>query len=213
MPCRASWIPVTEAGARFGRVRTREQAGIALPEANDTVGALFAGFTVDSLDDRLWPAQGGRFAAQADWNLEDLGATHRYWRLRFEGRLGRGLGRKAAMQLDGLFGVSGQDLPVYDHFRVGGPTLVPGYRFEELKGAQAMAGSVSVRYAVLGSLRLVGRAGAGNVFAKTGDITFSHLRWGVGTGLYLPTPIGPGSRELGGPDGGKKRGCLARGGD
>jgi NTE family protein len=192
-----------EAGARFGHVRTREQAGIALPEANDTVGALFAGFTFDTLDDHLWPEQGGRFGAQADWNLDDLGATRPYWRLRFEGRLGRGLGRKAAMQLDGVFGLSGQDLPAYDHFRVGGPTLLPGYRFEELKGAQALAGSVSVRYTVLGSLRLVGRAGGGNVFAETQDITLSHLRWGVAAGLYFPTRVGPVSLEFGVRDGGK----------
>ena len=64
---------VLEAGARFGRVKTREQAGVPLLEANDSVGALFAGFAVDTLDDLRWPAAGGRFAAEGEWNLDGLG--------------------------------------------------------------------------------------------------------------------------------------------
>jgi outer membrane protein assembly factor BamA len=192
-----------EAGARFGRVKTREQAGVPLLEANDSVGVLFAGFALDTLDDLRWPAAGGRFAAEGEWNLEGLGATHPYWRLRLEGRLGRGMGTRAALQLDGLLGLSGEDLPGYDYFRVGGPTLVPGYRFEELKGAQTLAAAVSVRYALLGPIRLVARAGAGNVFAETQDIGLEDARWGVGLGLYYPSRIGAIWLDVGVRDGGK----------
>jgi NTE family protein len=192
-----------EAGARFGRVKTREQAGVPLLEANDSVGVLFAGFALDTLDDLRWPAAGGRFAAEGEWNLEGLGATHPYWRLRLEGRLGRGMGTRAALQLDGLLGLSGEDLPGYDYFRVGGPTLVPGYRFEELKGAQTLAAAVSVRYALLGPIRLVARVGAGNVFAETQDIGLEDARWGVGLGLYYPSRIGAIWLDVGVRDGGK----------
>jgi NTE family protein len=201
-----------EAGARFGRVKTREQVGVALPEASDTVAALFAGFTVDTLDELHWPSAGGRFSAEGEWNLDGMGGTRPFWRLRLEGRLGRGFGTKAALSLEGLLGLSGEDLPGYEEFRVGGPTLVPGYRFEELKGAQALAAAVSVRYTLVGSLRLVARAGAGNVFANTQDIGLEGVRWGVGAGLYAPTRIGPVWVDVGVRDGGKTLVSLGLGG-
>ena len=119
-----------------------------------------------------------------------------------EGRAGRQLAKRLAGQLDALAGLSGDDLPVYDWYRLGGVTLVPGYRHEELTGAQALAGALSLRYRLFGQLRLVARGGAGNVFARTEDITLDGLRWGVGVGLYHPSPIGPVSFELGVRDGG-----------
>ena len=85
---------------------------------------------------------------------------------------------------------------IYARYRLGGVTL-PGYCQEELKGGQALAGALSLRYRVAGQLRLVARGGAGNVFARTGDITGSGLRWGAGVGLYHPSPIGPVSFEFG----------------
>jgi NTE family protein len=203
---------LVEAGARFGRVKTREQVGIPIPEASDTVAALFAGLTVDTLDDLRWPSAGGRFAAEGEWNLDGMGGTRPYWRLRLEGRLGRGFGGRAALQLDGLLGLSGEDLPDYEQFRIGGPTLVPGYRFEELKGAQTLAGAVSARYTLVGSVRLVARAGLGNVFADTRDLGLEDVRWGVGVALYAPTRIGPVWVDVGVRDDGKTLVSLGLGG-
>jgi outer membrane translocation and assembly module TamA len=114
-------------------------------------------------------------------------------------------------QVDGLAGFSGDDLPVYDWYRLGGVDLLPGYRHEELKGAQALAGALSLRYRLAGQLRLVVRGGAGNVFAGTDDMTLDGLRWGVGFGVYHPSPIGPVSLELGVRDDGGTLVSLAVG--
>ena len=94
--------------------------------------------------------------------------------------------RAPTLQLDGLLGLSGDDLPVYDHYRLGGPLLVPGYRFDELKGQQALAGSVTLRYRLLGPLEVVGRTGAGNVYDARDAISLSDLRWGASVGAVLP---------------------------
>jgi NTE family protein len=194
---------LVEAGGRFGRVKTVPQAAVPLPEASDDVSLLFAGLTFDTLDDLLWPRAGGRLQAAAEWNLDGMGATHPFWRVRVEGRLGRPIGSKGALQIDGLLGLSGEELPAYDYFRVGGPMLVPGYRFEELKGAQTLAGAVSLRLPLVGPLRLVARGGAGNVFADPEDIGLEDLRWGFGIGAYYPSRIGPISLELGVRDDGR----------
>jgi NTE family protein len=202
---------LVEAGARFGHVETVPQAGVPLAEASDGVGALVAGLTVDTLDDLLWPRSGGRLAASAEWSLAGMGASHPYWRLRLEGRVGRDLGRKLTLQLDGLAGLSGQELQAYDDFRLGGPIYLPGYRFEELKGAQALAGALSLRYTLVGRLRLFARGGVGNVFATTSDIGVSDLRWGVGAGAVYASRVGPISLELGFRDGGSSLVSLAVG--
>ena len=94
-------------------------------------------------------------------------------------------------------GLSGEELQVYDYFRVGGPALIPGYRHEELKGAQTLAAAVSLRYPVLGQLQLVARGGAGNVFEETQDIGLQDIRWGASLGVYYPSRIGPVSVEVG----------------
>ena len=193
-----------EGGARFGRVKTIPQSGLPLVEAEDTVAALYVGATVDTLDDLAWPRAGGRLAATGEWNIGGMGASRPFWRLRIDGRVGRALGERATLQIDALVGLSGDELQVYDYFRVGGPVLIPGYRHEELKGAQAFAAALSLRHAVIGPLQVVARGGAGNVFAEAADIGLEDLRWGVGIGLYYPSRIGPISVELGVRDGGQR---------
>jgi NTE family protein len=193
---------LVEAGARFGRVKTRPEAGLDFAESFDQVGVLFGSLAVDTLDDLAWPEHGRRLALSGGWSLGGLGAEREYWRAQAEARTGRQLGQRLVAQVDGFAGFSGEDLPVYDWYRVGGVELLPGYRHEELKGAQALAGALSLRYRLAGQLRLLVRGGGGNVFARTGDITLAGLRWGVCVGLYHPSPIGPVSLEIGVRDGG-----------
>jgi NTE family protein len=194
---------LVEAGARFGRVVTHAQPLVGLEGATDDVGMLHAGVTADNLDDLYWPEAGRRLAAAAEWSLPGLGATHEYWRLRVEGGLAQSLAGRATLQANGLVGLSGLDVPVYDWFRIGGPYLVPGYHQEELKGAQALAACLSLRYRLFGALRLLVRAGAGNVFDTRGDVTLRGLRWGVGAGAMAPTRLGPMALEIGVRDGGE----------
>jgi NTE family protein len=191
-----------EGGVRFARVKTEPRGGLPWSEATDQVGLVFGQLVVDTLDDLEWPEHGRRLAVSADWNLASLGAEREYWRLAVDARAGRPLGKRVVVQLDALAGFSGDDLPVYEWYRLGGVTLVPGYRHEELKGAQALAAAVSLRCRLLGQLRLVARGGAGNVFERAEDVTLDGLRWGVGVGVYHPSPIGPVSVELGVRDGG-----------
>jgi NTE family protein len=193
---------LVEAGARFGRVKTEPEAGLELTESMDQVGTLFGGLVLDTLDDLAWPERGRRLAVSGEWSLGSLGAEREYWRARAELRAARPLGTRLVAQVDGRAGFSGDDLPVYDWYRLGGVDLLPGYRHEELKGAQTLAGALSLRYRLAGQLRLLVRGGAGNVFARTGDITLDGLRWGVGFGAYHPSPIGPVSVEVGVGDGG-----------
>ena len=200
-----------EAGVRFGRVKTRARGGLDLPDADDQVGALLGKVVVDTLDDLDWPEHGRRLALSGEWSLGGLGADIEYWRAAAEYRVVRILGKRLLAQVDGFAGLSGDDVPVYDWYRIGGVTLVPGYHHEELVGAQALAAAVSLRFKAYGQLRLFVRGGAGNVFPTTDDITLDGVRWGVGVGAYHPSPIGPVSLELGVRDDGGTLASLSVG--
>jgi NTE family protein len=188
---------LVEVGVRFGRVKTVPRAGIELPGTHDQVGALFGSFVVDTLDSLAWPEHGRRLAISGDWSLSGLGADPVYWRAQAVGRAGRSLSGRVVLQFDAFAGFSGDDVPVYNWYRIGGVTLIPGYHHEELKGAQALAAAVSLRCKAFGQLRVLVRGGAGNVFPTTDDITLDGLRWGVGVGAYHPSPIGAVSVEVG----------------
>jgi hypothetical protein len=141
-------------------------------------------------------------AARGDWSPEGLGGSREYWRVETGLRLVRPLGGRAYLQLESRAGISGGDVSVYDHYRLGGPRLIPGYHFEELEGPQVLAGSLSFFVRALGPLRLFARFGGGDVFPTRNAIALRDLRWGVAAGALYPSPLGPVAVELGVPDGG-----------
>lgn len=199
-----------EAGLRFGRVRTHERAGIDAIEASDQEGLVFARLEADTLDDLAWPEEGRRLALRGEWSLTDLGADLSYWQASGEARRAFGLGARTTVQIDVRGGFSGGDLPLYEQYRAGGAAL-PGYREEELKGAQALTASLGLRHVVAGQLRVFVRGGVGNVFARVEDITADDLRYGATIGLYHPTPLGPVAAEWGVRKGGGTVGMLSIG--
>ena len=196
------WFQV-EAGMRFGRVDVHERAGLPQPEARDQVGAAFGSVVYDTIDDLEWGEHGLRLVAYGEGSPVGLGGDREYWRASLDARGAITLAPKWTLQLDGLLGLSGRDLGVYDYYRVGGPSLVPGYHHEELQERQAIAAGLTLRYRLLGKLRVFARGGAGNVFATTSDISLSGLRWGVAGGALYPSPIGPVALEAGVHDGGR----------
>ena len=190
------WLEV-RAGLRLGRVKTRPEAGIDLPASEDDVRSAFASAAYDTLDDLAWPESGERLSVLGEWSPAGLGPTREFWKVDVNGRIALGAGARGTLQLDALASLSGGDPGVYDWQRLGGVDLLPGYRHEQLKGAQALAGAVSFRFRLVGPLRLVARAGAGNVYERTSDIRLAGTRWGLGVGVLAPTRIGPVSAELG----------------
>jgi len=155
------------------------------------VRTLEVGGVLDALDDRQYPTRHLRVEAKGDWSLTGLGATYEYWKAELTARAAIPGGDRFALQLDGLAGLSGNPLPVYELFRLGGPVLLPGYHINELWGEQALAASLTLRYRVIKNLRVLARAGMGNVWEDRADIGFDSLPFGFGLGLYYPTRIGP----------------------
>jgi outer membrane protein assembly factor BamA len=140
-----------------------------------------------------------------------LGPDPEFWRVEGNWRLAVPLGEDTTLQSDGWAGFSGEDLPVYERFRLGGPVLLPGYHIDEQWGAQVLASSVTVRHQILRSVHLVVRAGAGNVWERREDIAWKGLRYGASVGLYRPSPIGPIAFDFGVSRGGGTLATLSLG--
>ncbi len=192
-----------ESALRLGSVRTDEEAGLDFPVGTDEVRTLEVGGVVDALDDRQYPTRHIRVEAKGDWSFTGLGATYEYWKAELNARAAIPGGDRFTLQLDGFAGFSGHPLPVYELYQLGGPVLLPGYHIHELWGAQALAGSVALRYRLIKNLRVVGRAGLGGVWEAREDIAFDSLPFGFGLSLYYPTRIGPVAANVG----------IRRGGD
>jgi NTE family protein len=158
---------------------------------------LGIGMIYDNLDDRYFPTARLRLELRGERSLEGLGVTHAYWRTQAVGLGAFPIGRRTVVQIDGMLGLSGEDLPVYDRFRIGGPTLLPGYRSDERWGAQAAAAAVSVRRRLLGLVHGVARAGAGDVWATRDEMGLEGLRYGFSLGLLYPTRLGPAALDVG----------------
>jgi outer membrane protein assembly factor BamA len=186
-----------EAGLAFGRVTTEPRSGLAFEADEDQLGLGFARFVWDKLDDLHLPSRGLRLAITGEKGIPDLGADHDYWRAAFSGRFVQPLGARTALELELFGGISGDDLPVYEQFRLGGPVLAPGRYEEEFWGPQAVAGALTARFEVTRNLKLLARAGTGGVWQKLGEFSTSDLNPGFGAGAIYSTPVGPISGEWG----------------
>ena len=193
---------LVEGGFVIGSVNTEGKPGIVVTPGTDAVRLLRAAVVIDDVDSLRWPRRGRRLAVEGEWSVEGLGASRPYWRFLAEGTLGQRLRRRLGLRLDAMAGLSGDELPVYEHFRLGGPSLVPGYHHEQLKGPRALAASATLSYRMVGPLRVFGRVGAGNVFERDEDMSFDDARWGVGIGAVYPSRFGPLAAELAVRDGG-----------
>ena len=188
---------LVEVGAAGGRSQVDERNGIPFPEQTDTVVKSGVRLVFDNLDNRFFPGSGVRFDGRGERSMESLGATLGYWRLfgRADGYL-----RAGRVVLEGhVFGggSEGDDVPVYDLYRVGGPVLVPGRAREEIWGSWAGAASVGIGFRPSPRWQIMMRAGAGNAWASREEVSFSTLHAGASLGVALSTAVGPLEVNLG----------------
>ena len=167
------------------------RAGIPFEERADTVVKAAGRFVTDSLDNRFWPSSGWRLDLRGEQSITGLGASVPYGRasLRVDGYAQ--VGKRGLVSLHLFAGGASARTPVYDLFRVGGPTLIPGRSREEIWGPWAGAASLGLS-ARLGAQWKVGlELGAGNAWAETRQISLDSLHAGATFSIGRRTPVGP----------------------
>jgi outer membrane protein insertion porin family len=177
-------------GAAAGVVDTRERAGLPFPARRERLALLVGEAAWDTLDDRALPTEGAAGGVSAEHSVAGLGSDRSYWRIL--ARLQGAASRSRLLVRGQLLGAtSGGGLPVHEQFRIGGPRWMPGFHRDELWGDHALAGSLTAGVALHGSLRALGRVGAGNVWDARRSVRLDRLEGGLGLGLEMQTPAGP----------------------
>ena len=126
-------------------------------------------------------------------------------------------GRRKDENGDPVLGPGGQptlvtvrDLPASERFFAGGDTTVRGFALDQLGrpetidkdgfptgGGGLVILNAELRAPIFRGFGAVGFVDAGNVFARTSDISLGELRAAVGFGLRYKSPIGPIRVDLG----------------
>jgi NTE family protein len=186
-----------EAGLRIGSVKTSERLGLDFTPGTDAVRSVTAAFTIDNRDEPDLPTVGQLLALRLDQTLAGLGADRDYRRVTGRGQIAQRISARGVLEAGAFLALSSGTVPPYDLFRMGGPDLLPGRNIDELWGQEALAASLAFRLRTLGQLRVVGRVGAGQVFASRSAVRVGDLSTGFGLGLVYPTRVGPLRVDLG----------------
>jgi NTE family protein len=189
--------------ARIGYVRGNDSARLSIgPDTLPDRRVRQAGFrfrtVYDSLDDPSFPRTGSLVSVDYLASLSALGATSNYRKVEVNFADHYSFGANT-FALAGRYGsTSGDELPVFDQFSLGGFLQLSGYRPGELLGQRVAFGRLSYYRQLPPSLTLVGRRVFAGVSAEAGRIssafqTLSPGDYKSSVGLFLgaDTPLGP----------------------
>jgi outer membrane protein insertion porin family len=167
--------------------------------------------TRDTQDNRLNPTEGTTENLSAQYaggilggvNFYKLSAEKSYYHPLFLGLVGMLHGKIAYAK-----GYSGDVLPVYERYFMGGPLDLRGFTFEDvgpqdsdgnpLGGEKLLLFNAEIQYPFNNSLRGIIFYDRGNVYGNGGDISLtsenfslSNMRHSLGVALQLHTAFGP----------------------
>ena len=186
-------------GVYFGNVvLNRKTGGEDLKSGDHALAAWTMRFTLDRLDDAVFPTKGFLTRLNGFFADEHLGSDDTYQKMWGVVRFVKSFGLHT-LTLDGDLGHSfNSDVPFYDQFARGGFSSFPGLAPGQLRGPYYGVGGVSYRFR-LGNLSptlgdgvyYIARVGAGNVWQEPGDMAFDDVIGFCATGLGADTLLGP----------------------
>ena len=169
----------------------------------EKIGSLTPSLSLDQRDDPFLTTTGSYFLARDKVSRRLFGGDADFDRLEGDGRYFRSLGSSivagGALRAGYARAHGGTALPVGERFYVGGASTHRGFRENELGpkgddgsnlgGETYLLVNAEIRAPIVGSLEGGLFLDAGNAWLGRIDVT--DLRWAVGAGLRLRTPVGP----------------------
>jgi len=156
----------------------------------------------DTRDNVFDATEGKRFALTSEFAGRALGGQFNFNKYIFDGRQYVKVGRKQTMAFRVTAGSAVGGVPDASKFIVGGSDTLRGYKDNEFKGDKQFTASIEYRYPVMNKVQGVIFTDAGN--AWDGDYKLNNLKYSIGTGLRINTPIGPIRLDYGsGSEGGR----------
>ncbi len=100
-------------------------------------------------------------------------------------------------------------VPIYERFFAGGTYTIRGFKERDVGpkdvsgdpvgGRSMLVGNIELTFPIIENLKGAVFFDAGNVWSRVGDFASTGLKYGVGTGIRIKTPIGPVRLDFGYP--------------
>jgi len=143
----------------------------------------------DTRDNVFDPTEGKRVSLTTEFAGRALGGEFDFNKYIFDGRQYFKVGSKQTLALRVTAGSAAGVVPDASKFSVGGIDTLRGYEDGEFKGQKMFTATAEYRYPIAKKVQGVLFTDAGN--AWDGSYTLNSLKYSVGTGLRLDTPLGP----------------------
>lgn len=184
-------------------IRVEPDVDQALTPEEVRIGSLTPAVTLDGRDDPFVPTKGTFLLGRVKVSRQFLGGQVDYERWEIDTRWYRTRRRGPTVATALRIGVAstreGEELPVGERFFVGGANTHRGFKENELGprgsdgsplgGESYVLGNAEVRFPIYGPVEGGVFVDVGNAYL--GGIDLGDLRWGLGGGLRLKTPVGP----------------------
>jgi len=156
----------------------------------------------DTRDNIFDPTEGKRVSLTSEFAGKALGGQFDFNKYIFDGRQYIKVGSKQTVAFHVATGSAIGDVPDASKFVVGGSDTLRGYQDNEFKGNKVFTANIEYRYPMAKKVEGVIFTDAGN--AWDGNYQLNNLKYSIGTGLRINTPIGPIRLDYGyGKEGGR----------
>jgi NTE family protein len=152
---------------------------------------IFGRAIVDNVDDMYFPTKGIQLILENETVLSTSSQGQYFTKLTGSFSWTQSLFLKQTMTPFAKWGLSGDNLPVYEKFRVGGPTDMPGYHRQEVWGNNMIIFGLKHRILLYKGFNLQTTLSVASVFDRLKDLNTEKFITGISTGLAFPSPIGP----------------------
>lgn len=166
--------------------------------------SLIASTIVDDLDDLYFPTQGKSWVFRWESTLDILNNNINYWKFSVRSSFYFTFKENHTLSPHFRLGLSRGELPFYERFRLGGVNSLIGFHRDEFWGAQMLSLALSYRFAMMRTVYLRANLTLGGTWGEINTIKPGDLKFGLGGGIALSTPIGPISIDWGWGKGGRK---------
>jgi outer membrane protein insertion porin family len=157
----------------------------------------------DSRDNVFNPSEGSRFSLSAEFAGKGLGGDFSFNKYSLEDRQYFKVGHEQIVAVRVLAGYATGHMPEAGKYSVGGGDTLRGYNDDQFKGDKMLAATAEYRFPIMKKVEGVVFGDAGNAWDGDG-YKLTDLKYSVGAGLRVTTPLGPIRLDYGrGEEGGK----------
>jgi NTE family protein len=178
-------------GLRYQRVWLKENLTLSQNAVTHQYWSLYGNLLLDTRDNRYFPSRGGQLSLQGESLLNNYSAKQNYRKLLASLDWTQTIRKRHSLTPFTELGLSQNELPVYEKFRIGGPKFLPGYHREEVWVDNFFAAGVNYRFRFYKKFNFQVNWGIANIFEKRTDFQFSNFTNGMAVGLSASSPVGP----------------------